>query len=116
LLTNPLRNKGANTWRVGRTSGLKGGRKKAEERSFLDGDSMRTRCSYKCLSVSIADLLRFSPGVLRFNKAYKIRILVAVCRDNITDVSELSLCYVFHCTATHPGSREKDTVAKYGFA
>jgi hypothetical protein len=44
---------------------------------FLAGESMRTRCSYECLSVSMADPSGFTTGGFRFNKAYKIRILVA---------------------------------------
>ena len=47
--------------------------------SFLDGYSMRTRCSYyECFSVSMADLLGFATGGSRFNKDYKTRILIVV--------------------------------------
>jgi hypothetical protein len=61
--------------------GLPGWRReeRKEERVsfFLDGDSLRTRCSYECLPVSMADLSGFATGGFRFNKAYKVRILVA---------------------------------------
>jgi hypothetical protein len=48
---------------------------------LLDRDSERTRCSYECLLVSMADPLGSATGGFRFNKAYKIRILVAVPND-----------------------------------
>ena len=58
---------------------------------------MRTRSceDYKCLPVSVADLSGFATGGFRFNKAYKIRILVVAPRDGVTIISELSLCCVF---------------------
>jgi hypothetical protein len=39
---------------------------------FLDGDSVGTRCNYKCLPVSMADLLGFATGGFRFNKVYRL--------------------------------------------
>ena len=48
---------------------------------LLDGDSMRTRCSYECLLVSKVDPLGFATRGFRFNKAYKIKILVAALSD-----------------------------------
>jgi hypothetical protein len=48
---------------------------------ILDGDSMRTRCSYKCLPVSMANLSGFAARGFRFSKVYKIRILVAEPND-----------------------------------
>ena len=53
-------------------------RKQERVRSFWDGDSTRTRCSYECLPVSTADPSRFAIKGFRCNKAYKIRILVVV--------------------------------------
>ena len=55
-------------------------RKQEKVRYFLDGDSMRTS-SYACVPVSMADPSGFATGGFRFNKAYKIRILVAVPND-----------------------------------
>jgi hypothetical protein len=56
-------------------------RKQERVRSFLDRDSMRIRCSYEYLPVSMADLSGFATGGFRFNKVYKIRILVATPND-----------------------------------
>jgi hypothetical protein len=42
---------------------------------------MRTRCSYECLPVSMADPSGFATGGFRFNKAYKIKILVVAPSD-----------------------------------
>ena len=47
----------------------------------MDRDSDRTRCSYKCLRVSVADPSGFATGGFRFNMAYKIRILVVAPSD-----------------------------------
>jgi hypothetical protein len=55
--------------------------RKQESEVFLDRDSMKPRCSYKCLLVSIVDPSGFATGRFRFNRAYKIRILVAVHSD-----------------------------------
>jgi hypothetical protein len=67
-------NKKSITGRIGRTSGLDRGREEAGESwVLLDGDSMRTRCSYECLPVSMADLSGFASRGFRFNKAYKLR-------------------------------------------
>ena len=46
------------------------------QESLLDRDSVKTRCNYECLPVSMADPSGFATGRFRFNKAYKIRILV----------------------------------------
>jgi hypothetical protein len=48
----------------------------------------------------------FATREFRFNKAYKIRILVVVPSDWVT-VSELSLRGVFLDAAARPGSRER---------
>ena len=56
-------------------------RKQERVRSFWNRDSRGARCSYECLPVSMADLPGFATGGFRFNKAYKIRILVAVPSD-----------------------------------
>jgi hypothetical protein len=48
---------------------------------LLDRHSVRTRCSYKCLPISMADPSGFITGGFRFNKAYKIRILVVASID-----------------------------------
>jgi hypothetical protein len=77
---------------------------------------MRTRCSYECLSISMADQLEFTTRAFRFNKAYKIRILVAVPSDRVTVASELSLCCVFLRAVARLGSREKGMTAKCGIA
>jgi hypothetical protein len=42
---------------------------------------MRAKCSYECFPVSMADPSGFTTGGFRFNKVYKIRILVAAPRD-----------------------------------
>jgi hypothetical protein len=55
--------------------------KKQERVRPLDGDNMRTRCSYECLPVSVVDLSGFASRGFRFKKAYKIRISVAVPND-----------------------------------
>jgi hypothetical protein len=52
-----------------------------EGKVLLDRYSMRTRCNYKCLLVSMADPSGSAIGGFRFNKAYKIRILVVASRD-----------------------------------
>ena len=52
----------------------RGSRKEA----FLDRDSVRTRC----LMVSMADQSGFAIGGFRFNKAYKVRILLAAPRGH----------------------------------
>ena len=44
---------------------------------LLERDTVRTKCSYKCLPASMADLSRFTTRGFQFKKAYKIRILVA---------------------------------------
>jgi hypothetical protein len=49
-------NKGANHW-ASRKDFMVG---EAKERVFLDWDSVRTRCSYRCLQVSITDLSGFA--------------------------------------------------------
>ena len=56
-------------------------RKQGGVRSFLDSDGVRTRCNYECLRVSVVDPSGFATGGFRFNKAYKIRILVAAPSD-----------------------------------
>jgi hypothetical protein len=56
-------------------------RKQERVRSFCMGIDMKTRCSYKCLLVSMVELSGFATGGFRFNKAYKIRILVSVPND-----------------------------------
>jgi hypothetical protein len=63
----------------------------------------------------MADLSGFAIREFRFNKACKIRILVAVPNDWVTTVSELGLCGVFLHTAAHLGSSENGSVAKRGF-
>jgi hypothetical protein len=50
-------------------------------RSFSDGDSMKARCNYECLPVSMANLSKFTTRGFRFNKAYKTRILVVAPSD-----------------------------------
>jgi hypothetical protein len=50
----------------------------------------------------------FTTGEFRFNKAYKIRILVVAPRDLAIIVSELSLCSIFLHTAVQLGSSAKD--------
>jgi hypothetical protein len=62
---------------------LDSGREEAGESNglLLDKDSMKTRCSYKCLQVSMVDPSGFTTGGFRFNKAYNIRILVAPPSD-----------------------------------
>ena len=49
-------------------------RKQERVKSFLDldGDSMRTKCNYECILVSMVDLLGFATRGFRFNKAYKL--------------------------------------------
>ena len=74
-----------------------------------------TRCSYKCLRVSVVDPSVFATKGFRFNKTYKIRILVAMPSDKVTNVSELSFV-VFSFTQACLGSREKDIMAKHRFA
>ena len=64
----------------------------------------------------MVDLSGFATGGFRFNKAYKIRILVAAPSDRVALVSELNLCCIFLHTAACLGSREKGTAAKCGFA
>jgi hypothetical protein len=44
-------------------------------------DSVRMRCNYQYLPVSMADLSGFTTGGFRVNKVYKIRILVVVPSD-----------------------------------
>ena len=67
------------TWRVGRTWGVEGRRGRERERQtdrqthLLDRDIVRTRWSYQCLPAYIT-------GEIRFNIAYKIRILVVAPR------------------------------------
>jgi hypothetical protein len=76
-------NKGANHW-INRRDFRVGQKKRGSRRElgpFLDRDNVRTRCSYKCLQVSMADLSGFAIREFRFNKACKIRILVAVPND-----------------------------------
>jgi hypothetical protein len=69
-------NKGANHW-VSRWDFWVGWRKRGRRReALLYEDSMRTSC--ECLLVSMVDLSGFATRGFRFNKAYKIRILV-VC-------------------------------------
>jgi hypothetical protein len=63
----------------------------------------------------MADPSGFATGGFRFNKAYKIRILVVAPRDGVTIISEVSLCCVFLHLVARPGSREKGTAAKCGF-
>jgi hypothetical protein len=52
-------------------------RKQERVRPFLDGDSVRTRCSNECLLVLMVELSGFTTRGCRFNKAYKVRILAA---------------------------------------
>ena len=74
-------NKGANHWTSGRNFRV-GQRKRGRRREvLLDGDSLRTRCSYEYAPVSMADPSEFAARGLRFNKAYTMRILVAVPND-----------------------------------
>ena len=42
----------------------------------MDWDSVRTRYNYYCLPVAMADPSGFVTSGFRFNKAYKIKILV----------------------------------------
>jgi hypothetical protein len=110
--------KGANQWAPGQvigTSGLDGGREGGGESILLDRYSVRTRCNYQCLPISMADLSGFITGGFRFNKVYKIRISV-VC-----PAIELLFCLyyvyvVFLHVVAHLGSREKGKAAKHGFA
>ena len=61
---------------------MDGGREDVgESEGLLDRDSVRTRCNYECLSVSVATPRVFTTGGFRFNKSYKIRILVAASSD-----------------------------------
>jgi hypothetical protein len=43
-----------------------------ESEVLSDRDSVRTRCSYECLLVSMADPSGFATRGFRINKAYKI--------------------------------------------
>ena len=54
----------------------RGKRGSRRELGLLDRESVRTRSSYECLPVSMAESTEFTTGGFRFNKAYKIRILV----------------------------------------
>jgi hypothetical protein len=47
-------------------------RKQERVRSFLDGDSVRTRFNYEWLLVSMVDLSGFATGGFRFNKTYRL--------------------------------------------
>jgi hypothetical protein len=47
---------------------------------------------------------------------YKIKILIAKPRNRVTVISELSLCCLSLHAEPGPGSREKGTAAKRGFA
>jgi hypothetical protein len=75
LLNQSLMNKQPINGRVEGTSGLKRGREWIELGFFLffffflDGNSMRKRCSYNSLQVSVADSSGFAPEGFRFNKA-----------------------------------------------
>ena len=51
------------------------------ELGLFEEDSVRTRCSYECLLVSMADPSEFAAGSFRFNKAYKIMNLVVAPSD-----------------------------------
>jgi hypothetical protein len=63
----------------------------------------------------MADPTGFHTGRIRFHRAYKV--LVVMLRDGVSIVSELSLCGIFLLLETIPlGYREKDMVAKHGFA
>jgi hypothetical protein len=75
-------NKGANHW-ANRQNFRVGRRKRGSRRGVgpFGRDSVRKRCNYECLPVSVADLSGFATGGFRFNKAYKIRILVAAPSD-----------------------------------
>jgi hypothetical protein len=64
-------NKGVNHW-ANRRNFRVGERKRGSRREVhLDGDSMRTRCNYECLPVSMVDPSGFTTGGFRF-KAYKL--------------------------------------------
>jgi hypothetical protein len=66
-------NKGANHWASRRDfQGAQKKRGSRRELGLFDEDSMRTRCSYECLPVSMADPSGFTTGGFRFNKAYKL--------------------------------------------
>ena len=105
-------NKGANHW-ASRRDFQVGWRKRGHRKeALLDGDSVRTKGSYKCLRVSKAAPLGFATRRFRFNKVCEIRILVVAP----SVVSELSLCGVFLPGTACLGSREKGMVAKRGFA
>ena len=55
-------------------------------------------------------------GGFRFNKVYKIRILVAAPSNQFTVLSELSLCCVFFHVSACPDSREKGIALKSEYA
>jgi hypothetical protein len=58
------------------------GREEAGEREgFLDWDRLMTSCRFECLLVSMGRSVGFTTGGFRYNKAYKIRILVSVPSD-----------------------------------
>ena len=48
--------------------------------------------------------------------AYKIRILLVAPKDSVILISELNLCGIFLHLVTRLASREKDMVAKHGYA
>jgi hypothetical protein len=74
-------NKGANHWASGWDFCVGEGKRGSRREVFLDGDNVRKRYSYECLPVSMADLSAFTTRGFRFNKAYKIRILVVAPSD-----------------------------------
>jgi hypothetical protein len=60
----------------------------------------------------MVDLSGFATRGFRFNKAYKIRILIATPSNWVTVASDLSLCCVFLYMVARLGSREKGMCAK----
>ena len=64
----------------------------------------------------MADLPGCATRGFRFNKAYKIRVLVVVPRDGVIIVSKRSLHCVFLHVGLCLGSGEKGNVTKCGFA
>jgi hypothetical protein len=115
LWTNPLTSEGANHW-VNRRDLRVGRRKRGRREVLFDRDSVRTRCNYECLPVSVVDPSGFATGGFWFNKAYLlIRIWVLYPAKRFTMVSELSLCGIFLHVAVRLSSREKGMVAECGF-
>jgi hypothetical protein len=97
LWTNPLTNKGANHW-VSRRDFQVGWRKRGSRRELgpLDRDSVRSRCSYGCLLVSMADSSGFVTERFRFTKIYKIRILVVARLSYCCFWTKFVLCLPSH--------------------